>query len=143
MHTRPFSTLLILLASFVWGSCHTTRSAQMESETDVSGITVSHHNGSTVCNQLSFKAKIHPIDGRFVILPDTSAPAYVQLTKNTYADTDTTTNDSQVSNKVLSFNEVKTGVSNESRLFVSKQILVIVLTLVLIVIIAVVRHRSL
>lgn len=111
MHIITFSLAKQLAVALFLTACHTQRTVTQDTAKRIEGVTVDRSCGEVVSSVTSFQAKWTPVGKCLVLVPDTTAPAYITQSKTQYKDSDTSyTYNSVHSSNVVNVNH-KSGVT--------------------------------
>lgn len=78
-------------------ACSSKRTVTQDTAKSFEGVTIGQYNGNIVSSVTSFKAKWTPVGNLMVLVPDTSAPAFITNKTYNFNSSDTTKNSFQSS----------------------------------------------
>lgn len=111
MLTTPFSLAKLLAVALFLAACHTERTVTQDTAKSLEGVTVGKYNGEIISSVTSFRAKWTPVGKFLILVPDTTAPAFITQRKTQYNNTDSlNTYNSVKSKNVVEVNH-KSGVT--------------------------------
>lgn len=90
MLTTTFSLAKLLAVALFLTACHTKRTVTQDTATRLDGITVDSSCGEAESSVMSFQAKWTPVGNLLVLVPDTSAPAFITNKTYNFNRSDTT-----------------------------------------------------
>lgn len=88
--TLPYNTFVFVAVFMFLTACGSKRTVTQDSATLLDGITVDRSCGEAESSVMSFQAKWTPIGNLLVLVPDTSAPAFITNKTYNFNRSDTT-----------------------------------------------------
>lgn len=88
--TLPYNTFVFVAVFMFLTACGSKRTVTQDSATLLEGITVDRSCGEAESSVMSFQAKWTPVGNLLVLVPDTSAPAFITNKTYNFNRSDTT-----------------------------------------------------
>lgn len=114
MHTTTFSLAKLLAVALFLTACHTERTVTQDMAKSFEGVTIDRSSGEVVSSVTSFRAKWTPVGKCLVLVPDTTAPAYITQSKTQYNNTDSSYTYNSVNSKNVVQVNHKSGVTHQA-----------------------------